>query len=353
MQAYPLKTTPCYKTMPWGGTGLNTIYGKDSPYALTGESWEAASHQNGSTPVQNGPYAGLTPGDLAEKFGESFLGRLTKGKSFPVLFKLIDAQENLSLQVHPNDAYAKRDGDNGKTEMWIILQAEPGAGLFLGFETPVSKEEYARLIAENKLDSALHFIEAKAGDAFFLPAGLVHAIGKGLVIAEIQQSSDATYRVYDWGRVGPDGKGRPLHIEKALDVSDTSAKGSKADTITVDQSHVKITFLPSCPLFGARHMEIRDCFHGQTRGDSFHILFCAEGEAFVSAGGEDVLLSKGDTIIVPACAEDYTVKCTSAADCAEVLCFFVPDFKKDYEKPLTNAGIPLDVIHRLYKDKQA
>ena len=343
MNLSPIKTTPCYKSMPWGGTLLNEQYGKHSTFPVTGESWEAADHFNGKTPACGGAYDGMDFSQIIDAMGaDAFLGRKTTSGHFPLLFKLIDAREKLSVQVHPNDAYAKRDGDLGKTEMWIVLQSEPGAGLYLGFEEAISKETYQALIEKNELESALHFVPASVGDTFFLPPGLVHAIGAGLVIAEIQQSSDATYRVYDWGRMGLDGKPRQLHIAKALDVTNTALKGECSTPLTLDAGGAKIDMIKACPLFAAQRIRLADSCALNTNGDSFSILFCASGSLSVSTCDGAVTLEKGMTAVIPAAAHAFSLHGK-----AEAYRFFVPDIEKDIVQPLKAAGFPDEAIRPL------
>jgi mannose-6-phosphate isomerase len=343
MFCYPIKTLPCYKQMPWGGRALNEKYGKQSLFELTGESWEASSHRNGQTPAAQGRYAGMTPGELAAEFGAEFLGSRVASREFPLLFKLIDSRDKLSVQVHPDDEYAKRDNDNGKTEMWIVLDAEEGAGLWLGFKEPISRERFRECIEQNTLAEVLNFVPCKKGDVFFLRPGLVHAIGEGLIIAEIQQSSDATYRVYDWGRLGIDGKPRALHIDKALDVTDTALAGEKGASLTVSSGDCRVDYLAGCRLFGALRASGK-ALTDHTRGASFHILFFAEGEGVVSCGGCDVYAQKGETVIIPACAGEYGVRGDF-----EVYRFWVPDFEEDYLAPLKEAGYDEKRIGALFE----
>ncbi|MBR4941320.1 MAG: class I mannose-6-phosphate isomerase, partial [Clostridia bacterium] len=234
MFVYPIKMTPCCKAAPWGGSKLAGEFYKKTEFEFTGESWEMSAHKNGRSVAENGEYKGMDLAELTEKFGAELLGDRVKGSEFPVLFKLIDARDRLSVQVHPNDEYARAaENDNGKTEMWTVIGCEEGAGLYLGFKEPITREEYAERIRTNTLEEVLQFVPAELGKSYFLPAGLVHAIGAGLVIAEIQQSSDSTYRVYDWGRMGLDGKPRQLHIEKAIDVSNTAWAGAASESLSV------------------------------------------------------------------------------------------------------------------------
>ena len=217
MKPFVLKA-PC-KDYLWGGNRLRE-FGKESDADKIAESWELSCHPDGESVIASGDYAGMTlPAFLAahpEAAGES----CRDFERFPVLIKLIDAHDNLSVQVHPDDAYAlAHEGEYGKTEMWYIVDAEPGAELLYGFARDVTKEEFRRAIEENTLLDLVRHVPVRPGDVFFIPAGTLHAIGKGILIAEIQQNSNTTYRVYDYGRVGKDGKPRELHIAKALDVT--------------------------------------------------------------------------------------------------------------------------------------
>ena len=334
MTVYPIKMTPCCKPAPWGGSKLRDRYGKPTEFPLTGESWEASAHRNGQSAAANGVYAGTPLAELTRMLGRDLLGRRPAGDEFPVLFKLIDARDRLSVQVHPTDEYARAaENDNGKTEMWTVLEAEPGAGLYLGFREPISREEYARRIRENTLEEVLAFVPAEEGKSYFLPAGLVHAIGAGLVIAEIQQSSDSTYRVYDWGRMGLDGKPRQLHIEKALDVSRTSWRGGPSPRLTVREESCVREWLNACGYFAAMKIRLTGTIREDTAGESFHLLFCAEGGGTVSAGGTETALAAGETVLIPAAAGGYGVT-------GELTLFryWTADVRRDYLDPLTRAG---------------
>lgn len=341
LKIYPIRTLPCYKQMPWGGENLNLLYGKTSPFPLTGESWEAADHKNGRSPCLEGAYAGAGLADLASVFGEDFLGPRVGSRAFPVLFKLIDSTDRLSVQVHPGDEYAARDGDNGKTEMWIVLAAKPGAGLWLGLKEPLSRQSFREKIEASRLEDVLNFVPARPGDCFFLPHGLLHAIGAGLVIAEIQQSSDATYRVYDWGRLGIDGKPRPLHIEKALDVTDTSLKASAGECFSYVKDNALHTCLTGCRLFAAERLEIS----GETTvecGESLQIFFAAGGVLSLAAGGSLAAIGKGSTAVLPAAAGRAEISGKGS-----LYRFWVPE-KSDYTG-LSAYGCGEDTIERMYR----
>lgn len=299
--------SPCFKSMPWGGTCLRELYGKPTPYDITGESWEFADHKNGCSSADGGPAGGMSASELIARFGRGITGSAPEADGSPLLFKLIDARDRLSVQVHPGDEYARRDGDNGKTEMWVVLDAAEGSGLYLGFKEPISRERFRELIERGGLESALNFIPVAKGDVFFIPSGMVHAIGEGLLIAEIQQSSDATYRVYDWGRMGFDGKPRPLHIEKALDVTDTALKGRRSEKRVRFEKGVTTEQYVSCRYFSAMKLSGDGVFQCDTAGESMQIIFVSDGEAVVASGSGSVTVARGRTALVPACAGLFSV----------------------------------------------
>src|SRR5437870_4395620 len=229
---YPFTFHPVLKRYLWGGRRLGTVLGKPigegSDYA---ESWEIADHEHGQSIVASGPLAGTSLHELMTSRGPELLGRhapldcQTTLPRFPLLFKFLDCQRDLSVQVHPNDAAAARltPPDLGKTEAWIVLDAQPGSRIYAGLKTGCSEATLRRAFDDGSVEDCLHSFEPQPGDCIFMPAGTVHALGAGLLIAEIQQASDTTYRLYDWGRTGPDGKPRPLHVDEALRVIDYSA----------------------------------------------------------------------------------------------------------------------------------
>ena len=220
---YPLLFTPVLKDYIWGGRHLNTMLGRPLPAGDIAESWEIAGHEDGTTVVENGRFAGLPLTELHRQLGPDLIGSRSqwaqdRGK-FPLLIKLLDANRPLSVQVHPDDAYAQAHEGNelGKTEMWVVLHAQPDAAIILGVKKQTTPDIFQQAIRDGKLEPHLHTIPVKTGDAVCVPAGSLHAILAGLLIAEIQQNSNTTYRVYDWNRLR-DGKPRPLHVDKAMDV---------------------------------------------------------------------------------------------------------------------------------------
>ena len=218
---YPLSFQPVFKDYIWGGRNLETILGRELPAGNIAESWEIAAHPNGQTKVKNGPLAGCTLDQVRQRWGERLLGSSVNSTSFPLLIKLLDANRWLSVQVHPDDAYAmKNAGELGKTELWIILHAEPGAEIIYGLKSGVDRQALSQATEDGAAESQLHRLPIQTGDAVYVPAGTVHALGPGALVAEIQQNSDTTYRLYDWDRTDAEGQARPLHVRQALDVVD-------------------------------------------------------------------------------------------------------------------------------------
>lgn len=318
MNLYPLKFRPIYKQTIWGGNKLRGLLGKTLAPENTGESWELSAVKNNVSVAKNGTLAGKSLDELCQEFGPELLGEKVyaqSGGEFPLLFKFIDAARDLSVQVHPDDELAKqRHGGLGKTEMWYVLQADPGAKLLSGFQKPASKDEYAELVQSGEIISRLGSYEVKEGDSFFIPAGRVHAIGAGLVVAEVQQTSDITYRIYDYHRTGPDGKERQLHTQEALDAIDFSVLAD-ARTHYTPRANEAVT-AAKCPFFTVNVLELQ----GQAERDlkaqkSFVVYMCAQGQAELDCGGYTLPLQAGETVLVPA---QYAV-CTLKADRAKLL----------------------------------
>lgn len=217
-----IKLKSVYQEYIWGGSKIHELLHKDTgTLPRVAESWEVSTHPAGKSIVENGAFRGKTLNEYFDQIGWGTAGRYAaRNHQLPILIKYIDAKENLSIQVHPNDKYAKKhEGDNGKNEMWFVLAADEGAFIYLGFSRDVTKEEVRRRVADNTLEEVLNRVEVKPNEAFYIPAGTVHAIGAGCLICEVQQTSNVTYRIYDYGRT-ENGKPRELHVKKALDVLD-------------------------------------------------------------------------------------------------------------------------------------
>ncbi|MBQ4153106.1 MAG: class I mannose-6-phosphate isomerase [Oscillospiraceae bacterium] len=310
---YPLKLTPTFKDYIWGGTRLKTDFDKKTDLEKVAESWELSCHKDGPCVIANGCYQGLTLEEYIVKQGKRVLGsNCERFENFPILIKLIDARDNLSVQVHPDNEYALRvEGEYGKTEMWYIVDCEPGASLLYGFDHEISKEEFAERIQNNTLLEVTNRVPVKKGDVFFIEAGTLHAIGSGILIAEIQQNSNTTYRIYDYGRVGNDGKPRELHVEKAKEVTALCppAREPVPEGKPYEQDGATKTLLASCSYFTTEAVTVEDEATFVADEKTFQSLLILEGEAVLTSDGNDeVTARKGESIFIPAEMGSYTVK---------------------------------------------
>ena len=291
---YPLLLKPAVKEYLWGGNRLKTDFGLESDAAVLAEGWMLSCHKDGVCTVLNGEHSGKPLTDVLSLWGE-------QASSFPLLIKLIDAKQNLSVQVHPDDAYAaQHEGECGKTEMWYVVDCDEGAELIYGFKQSLSKEALKTHIENNTLLDVCNRVSVKKGDVFFIPAGTLHAIGGGMLIAEVQQNSNATYRVFDYGRIGNDGKPRPLHIEKALDVTQREPSAlSHKQTCKTTLGKNTISELAACELFCTNLLTLKEPFPIH-RTESFVSLVCLNGSATILWGSETLAVKKGDSVFIPA-----------------------------------------------------
>lgn len=300
-----LKLKPATKDYLWGGHRLADEYGVDFDGLVLAEAWELSCHPDGPSTIVNGAFAGKTLKQYIDEQGSDVLGKnCARFREFPILTKFIDAKENLSIQVHPDNAYAlKNENQYGKTEMWYIIDAEPGAFLYYGFTHEISKEEFEERIKNNTLLEVLNAVPVHKGDAFLIKAGTLHAIGKGILIAEIQQNSNVTYRIYDYGRIGKDGKPRDLHIQQSLDVTkrepvqpDTEGYPHIFDTdyFTVDKLN----------LDGKVTKEIQ----GHVDDASFLSVLILDGQGVISSGNDRIGYGKGDSFFLPADSGDWKME---------------------------------------------
>jgi mannose-6-phosphate isomerase len=320
---YPLTFTPALRDYIWGGRNLETVYGRRLPPGPTAESWEISGHPTASTVVDAGPLRDQPLPAVLAALGADLVGTragwaLDRGK-FPLLIKLLDAEKRLSVQVHPTDDYAlvHENGELGKTEMWYVLHARPGAQLILGLRTGATPEAFRQAIAGNRLDMWLHHLPIKAGDAVFVPAGTVHAILEGALIAEIQQNSDTTYRIYDWGRVGSDGRPRPLHVDKALAVVDFQQiePGPYPPVLVATEGGVARHEISRCEYFVVEKVTLSPgaVYAGRTNGESLEIWGTVEGKSELSWAGEPVSLPTIRFCLVPARLGDFVVRAIESA----------------------------------------
>lgn len=300
---------PVYKEKVWGGNKLNHLFGKKSPYQYTGESWECAAHPHGQSVIRYGKDKGKTLTEVLYQKGSDIIGRpFTEEDKFPLLIKLIDARTALSVQVHPNDDYARRfeQGELGKTEAWIVLQAEPGAKLICDLEEPLKRQAFIERIEQQQTEGMFREVAVKAGDVLSIPAGTIHAIGAGIVVAEVQQNSDTTYRIYDWGRLGLDGQPRQLHLEKSADVIDFDRSEPRQlvqPQITICQGYQRHNYFRN-DYFGLEKLVINQVAE-LTKEAIYKIYLCLDGEGYYQDQDGQVRINKGDTCLVPANVKTY------------------------------------------------
>ena len=311
---YPLLLKPSVKDYLWGGTRLLDEFGFEGDVQKAAEAWVFSCHKNGESIIKNGGFAGKKLSEAVAAWGKQGIGeKAAEFPYFPLLIKLIDAKDSLSIQVHPDNEYAlKNEGEFGKTEMWYIVDCEEGAQLIYGFNKEIGKEEFRRRIKDNTLTEVCNYVPVKKGDVFFIDAGTLHAIGKGILIAEIQQNSNSTYRVSDYGRVGADGKPRELHIDKAIDVTKTCPPEQKYGAVG------EVTLYPfgtsrrlaECELFTTDLLKLNGTA-GICEKNSFVSLLVLDGNAVLSYPSGTMRLKKGDSVFVPA---NFKVTLTGTAD---------------------------------------
>ena len=312
---YPLRFNPVYKNYIWGGGRIPKLYNRNEPAGIYAESWEISTHPDGATAVSNGPLAGKTLSELLPEYKTALLGTNVKSDDFPLLIKLIDAREVLSVQVHPNDAAADAVGGEPKTEMWYFLEGDGSSLVYCGLKPGVGEAEFLQAVKDKTLAGLLQTIPAKKGEAVFVPGGCVHAIGAGCLILEIQQNSNTTYRIYDWNRLDAAGKGRELHIDKALKVIDWESNGDP-------RCKINGTEIKTSPYFRLDRFEISAAKKYPMSGKSFHILFVAEKAGFISWDGGEEALAPGQSWLVPAALGSYTVR--PVAEKMTLLCVTMP-----------------------------
>lgn len=315
MTLYPLKFRPILKERLWGGTKLKEVLGKPIESEITGESWELSTVRGDISVIANGSLEGKSLQDLIESNGEELLGKSVVerfGKEFPILIKFIDAKQDLSIQLHPNDDLAKERHDSfGKTEMWYIMDADPKAELIVGFNKDVTKEEYAKSIDNDTLLDLLNYEKVKEGDTFFINTGKIHAIGAGVMLAEIQQTSDVTYRVFDFNRKDKEGNLRELHTELALDAVDYKKKDDFK--VTYSQELNKVSEMVDCPYFKTSFIQLTENLElDTTKRDSFTIFMCVGGKAVIKTAEGEVSIKKGETVLLPAITRKISLESKAA-----------------------------------------
>lgn len=320
---YILKFHEIYKRPIWGGKKIGTYKGKSLDYETVGESWEISAVEGDVSVVANGKDAGKSLSEILARDGARLVGQHVWDNfrtTFPLLIKFIDACDNLSIQVHPNDTLARqRHNTFGKTELWYIIDAEEGAGLYSGFSQTITPDEYVNRVANNTIMDVLQFHHARPGDVYFLPSGRIHAIGKGILLAEIQQTSNITYRIYDYNRIDKDGNPRELHTDLAQDAIDYNLYDN-LKTI-YEPCHNRPVQLAQCPYFTTNLLHIdSECKRMMTGLDSFIIYMCMRGSATITACNNTcVELKQGETCLVPATISDVSLLPTP--DCELLECY--------------------------------
>lgn len=294
----------------WGGTKLRTVFGKESDTERLAESWELSCHPDGECTISGGDFDGMKLSSFISEHPEAVGSSFKSGDSFPVLVKLIDAEKDLSVQVHPDNDYArKHENDSGKTEMWYVISADIGSELIYGFKEELTKEEFRQAIEDNTLMDKVNRVPVRQGDVFFIKPGTLHAIGKGILIAEIQQSSNVTYRVYDYGRLGADGKPRELHIEKALDVTNTVPAEPKSPVYGMELDGVVTQLLADCEYFNVnRHRIIKELELYADKNSFAHVLMIGGSGGELIADNYTLPLTMGSSVFVPAGTGAFAIK---------------------------------------------
>lgn len=306
---YPIKLRPVFKEIVWGGNRLKNDYGFKSDLNNIAEAWMLCAREDGDNSVVNGEFKGLSFTALVKQNPELLGSKGEKYAEFPLLIKFIDAKSDLSVQVHPDDEYARiHENSYGKTEAWYILDCDEGAQLIYGFKNAISKEEFRKSIEDNTFLDNVNKVNVKKGDVFFISAGTLHAIGGGILLAEVQQNCNTTYRVYDYGRL-VNGKPRELHIEKAIDVTDTvpPVRSGDADGEKITCSGAVTQELCSCEFFKMSTIEVDGEYSFNVNGESFVSLLALKGEGTVICGGVKESVSSGDSIFIPAGAGDVVL----------------------------------------------
>jgi len=348
---YPILFEPIYKEMIWGGNKLSDRYGRRLPSDHTGESWDISYREDEMGRVANGIFAGQTFSSLAGAPGGEdrvkWLGRRFAEAGFPLLVKIIDANDNLSVQVHPDDAQAlaTSGGQLGKSEMWYVLDAPEDGNLIIGLKDGVSKECFTKAVNGNNgsaVEGMLNRLPVKRGDVVYIPAGLIHAITKGVMVAEIQQNSDITYRIYDYGRVGLDGKPRQMHTEQALEVIGFENQYGRKVIPGIQVSGTPFTYYLANQYFCAILYDLNDTIYKEESDpDKFFIFTCVEGGCMIKASGASIPLCESYSAFIPAALGEYTIE---SGHC-KLIKSFVPEIDRDFYQPLLKAGYTKQEIY--------
>lgn len=302
-ELYPLVLHPVYKDYLWGGDRIIRTYRRNEPSGIYAESWEVSDRPEGASRVANGPLRGSSLGELVSRYRAELVGEGFSGGRFPILIKLIDARERLSVQVHPDDEAALRLGAEPKTEAWYVLDADPGARVFAGLRPGVGRDELLNAMTNKNFESILRSVSVSQGDVIFIPGGRVHAIDAGCLLYEVQQNSNTTYRLYDWDRVGPDGKPRPLHIEQALAcIHFDDHADPRARPRLVAEEPVRRWQLLKTRYFVLEKVELDQRWELEGDRATFQVFFLEEGRVECRWSGQSEVLERGTSLLIPAAA---------------------------------------------------
>jgi len=312
---YPFKFTPIFKERIWGGHKLNTFLKKDIPDSNIGESWELSDVDCDTSIISNGNLKGTSLKALLEEAQHKLVGKKNYkhfGNKFPLLIKFLDAQKDLSIQLHPNNELAKkRHNSFGKTEMWYVVQADVNSNLIVDFNQKMNKKTYLKHLNEKTLPSIMNVERVKEGDTYFIEVGRVHAIGAGVVVAEIQQTSDVTYRIYDWDRVDSEGNSRELHTDLAIDAIDFNMPDNYK--VSYNKQPNESNMMVSCDYFKTNYIPIKGTFNKVNKHDSFIIYICVDGKAEIQSEGIITeTIKKGETVLIPASISSFKILAENA-----------------------------------------
>jgi len=314
---YPLKFKNIYFDKIWGGRDFE-LFRNNMPEGNIGESWDIACHKNGTSVVSNGEFEGMRLDELIKLKGDELIGSKISSDWFPLLIKLINAKESLSVQVHPDDEYGMRvEGEMGKTEVWYVVEAFEGANLVVGTKEGCTKEQFKEAIESGNLEPHMNKIFVEKGDVYFVKSGLMHAIGEGVIIAEIQQNSDTTYRVYDYDR------GRELHVDKALHVVDLNLIGKKSTGLKLECEGFSKSYLCLCKDFSLELYDVCTSVKEKSDNERFYAFTCVEGNGKIKFEGGEEDINKGDSVMIPATLGEYEL-----FGSMKLLKSYVPDVSK-------------------------
>lgn len=314
---YPIKFNNIYFEKIWGGRDLE-LFRDNLPEGDIGESWDVACHKHGTSIVKNGEFKGKKLDELINLTGSRLIGTKISRETFPLLIKLINAKDKLSVQVHPEDKYAmKTEGEMGKTEVWYVVETSPGANLVVGTKEGCTKEQFKKAIEEGKLEDYMNKIPVKKGEVYFVKSGLIHAIGEGVIIAEIQQNSDTTYRVYDYNR------GREIHVEKALDVVNLDLKGERSTGVKVEEKGYSKIYYCACDKFSLELYDVYEAFSESSDEERFYVFTCVEGQGKITYSNGAESIEKGQSVFIPAFLGEYKIEGR-----LKLLKSYVPDMEK-------------------------